>query len=180
MKIKRIAITLLIVLVLGIILSCTEAELTSSLYLTSDEEHIAMGIGTLFMTYLIEAAYRMDPDTPEMSGLAGTYNDSEGSFSFTYTNFNFDTEDEEDTIIEGSFLLNGTHSRTISGTTTTESLDITLDVSDGNTTERITVKIDLTFEGSNEEPTNLLFKVNGKSFTKAEVEALFDFDEDDE
>ena len=177
---KRIAIILLIVLVLGIILSCTEAELTSSLYLTGDEEYVALGIGTLFMTYLIEASYRMDPDTPEMSGLSGTYDGPDGAFSFTYTNFDFDTEDEEDAMFDDSFLLNGTHTRTISGTTATESLDITLDVSDGDTTEHMTVKIDLTFEEDDEGPTITLFKVNGKSFTQAEVEAFFDFNEDDE
>lgn len=176
---KQISILLIIILVLGIFISCDEANINSQTVLDRDREAALTGFGTLIVVYLIEASFRVD-DT-NMPGLTGTYSgDADGTFSFVFTNFSFDTEDEESSMFDDSLLLNGTHSRSISGTTATENLDMTLKISDGGETQHYTVKITMAFDTTDEDADDFpftYFEVNGKTYTSTELENLFDFEE---
>lgn len=168
---RNISIFIVIVLIFGIFISCSEANTGPPRGFDSDEDATMFGIFTLMMTEMIATEYRTDPQPP-MLGMSGTYDGEDGPFSFTFTDFDFSDifgDPEPD-----SAVLNGTYTGTVSGTTTTEAWDLLLDIEDVEYSGLFSVKIRI--EGNTDLSTFsiLHFEINGKGYTEAEIDTYID------
>jgi len=114
---KGLSILLIIVLMLGMLVSCEEAE---DLSWGTELTYIVYGIAMQLSVDLYSYSYALSSEG--LAGITGTStldeDDGDLTCNLTYSNFDISTEDED------PILLNGTHERTKSGNIVTDAMNI--------------------------------------------------------